>query len=132
MTVLTHCLPSGSLGAGEVPVIQVPGGGAVLTPTGQKRGVVILIHGINVVAGSPMPYPLTDTAVDLMLTFANDLVTEGWIVVFPAQMADNFATSQQNGVIADVGGVAGTLITEQSANGSWERQMPPNRALRIG
>jgi dienelactone hydrolase len=98
----THCLPKGTLGTGELPVMQVPSGGNVAIPTGAKRGVVVLLHGISLTVGTPYPLPLVDDAADLMLSFSNDLVNDGWVVVYPGELGDSYLTSQDAGVRADL------------------------------
>ncbi len=99
---LTHCLPTGSLGTFEIPVIQVPGGGTVLEPVGSKRGVVVLLHGLQLINNSSFPVTLIDNSVDQLLTFANDLVADGWVVLFPGMMGDNNVLSQDNAIFNDI------------------------------
>jgi pimeloyl-ACP methyl ester carboxylesterase len=105
---ITHCLPTGSLGTSEIPVIQVPGGGTVLTPSsGFKRGVVVLLHGLQLINYSAFPVPLIDNSVDLLLTFATDLATDGWVVLFPGLLGDNNAMSQNNAIFNDINADSG-------------------------
>ena len=99
----THCLPSGSLGTGELPVPNVPGFGSsfstVLIPGGAKRGVVPLFHGL----GSRPPFAdISGPPPTLYNTLATDLVADGWVVIWVEQLGDDYISDQPSGVINDL------------------------------
>lgn len=91
MSVLTHCLPSGALGASELPVPNVSAATmSLMVPAGSKRGVVVLLHGLSSAIAST-PYAIVDQGGILpvkFLTFATALVADGWIVAYPVYAED--------------------------------------------
>jgi hypothetical protein len=101
--VSSHC--DEILGTAELPVPNVPGGIPVMVPSGAKRGVVVLFHGLSLV-NVGYPYPLNNsTSGDtvLNLSLANDLVADGWVVMFPVELGDGHYSGVQNtGIVADV------------------------------
>jgi dienelactone hydrolase len=109
----THCLPTGSLGTSQSNVPQVPAGATVLTPSGSKRGVVVLLHGLGQL-GSPSVLPpvlQNFTGPWDFLTLADDLQTDSWIVLFATQVGDAMdVASQTQAVYNDV--------TNDTGNGS--------------
>lgn len=86
----THCLPTGSLGTGELAINNItPGTVTALVPSGglghgNIRGIVVSCHGLTGPGNAvpPIPY-LTD-----YLTFAQNLQADGWIVVQPPYPED--------------------------------------------
>lgn len=101
MAVTTHCLVNDPVGTGELRAnTSFPGGGAVVLPTGGKRGIVTLLHGLN--GSTAPPLPLTDGPSLLYLTLANGLAADGWVVIFPVELGDTYgAAGQIAGVGAD-------------------------------
>lgn len=101
----THCLPTGSLGTGQLPIPDFPGAGSsILTPGGSKRGVVILMHGMLTTNGQ-FAYPLQDVVgvlPELYQTLATNLQGDGWVVIWPALIGDSYNTAQSLGLLADI------------------------------
>jgi dienelactone hydrolase len=118
----THCLPSGSLGTGENPVPAVPANATVLTPGGNKRGVVVLLHGLSE-TGEPsvLPPPLIDYPGPwVFLTLAQELQNDGWVVAFPQEVADPANTDSQGQAIQiDIANDAGNGARLLAANLHW-------------
>jgi hypothetical protein len=90
----THCLSKGILGIGEMDVPNLsPSNVFTMTPaSGLRRGVVVVLHGLAA-TGTPIPPPLTDTTfpfgfVSYMLTLANLLTADGWVVIQPPYQED--------------------------------------------
>ena len=104
MTVTHHCPPT--LGTGELPPPRFPGSLDPMVPSGAKRGVVVLLHGLNVTDPGGFPCPLNDSIsgdVIKNLTLANDLVADGWVVIFPELLGDSYIDgSQNNGILLDI------------------------------
>lgn len=100
----THCLPTGSTGNGELRSnLAFPGGIPPLVPSGSKRGVFVLLHGLGT-ATQQLPVALDST----FLTLANDLVADGWVVIFPVEMGDSYTNQiQSNGILNDFTNDAG-------------------------
>jgi dienelactone hydrolase len=118
----THCLPTGSLGAGENPVPSVPGNATILTPSGLKRGVVVLLHGINQTGiPSVLPPPLQNYSGPWdWSTLADDLQNDGWVVVFPQEVGDpTNAASQGQAIQADISNDSGHGARCLAANLHW-------------
>lgn len=118
--VATHCLPSGSLGTGQLPVPAFPGpGSSILTPGGSKRGVVVLMHGMLTV-DNQFPYPLQDVVgvlPELYNTLATNLQGDGWVVIWPSLIGDNYLTAQSHGLLGDISNDAG--FGSRYANSVW-------------
>lgn len=100
----THCLPSGALGTSELPVPNVSAANlTTYTPSGSKRGVVVLLHGLNIVG---VNIPIVPTGA--MLTLAGTLQTDGWVVINPTFSEDLYSgalptTGLYNDINADTG-----------------------------
>lgn len=108
---ISHCKPSGSLGAGELGVPAVSASNStVFTPTGSKRGVLVSLHGMTgshltpppVVedSGAPLPYK--------GLTFANHLKDDGWVSLWVPCVEDGYSAGVgpagiMNDVLLDAG-----------------------------
>lgn len=97
---MSHC-PT-VLGPGELWTPAVPGAGAPpQIPSGSKRGVVVLMHGIN--------WGFPPTLVDFNVfgvqyyfqTLATNLVQDGWVVIFPEEIGDGYVTTQSAGWFND-------------------------------
>jgi pimeloyl-ACP methyl ester carboxylesterase len=105
----THCLPTGSLGAGQIPCPNFPGPSRVLNVTsGSRRGVLVMLHGLG--GSLQYPYPLSDITGfvnTLYLTLAQDLQAEGWVVVFADEPGDASGLGQEGAVSADFANDAG-------------------------
>lgn len=90
--VNTHCLPSGSLGSGELPVPNVAATlMSVAAPApGSRRGVVVLIQGFQFSIGSSVPSVVDVGGIQPinLLSLRTALVSDGWVVVCP-QIAQN-------------------------------------------
>ena len=93
----THCLPSGSLGTGEVGVPIVPGNASILTPSGSKRGIAVFCHGMGT---TPLALPPVNTGG--FLTLANDLKADGWIVLYAIEPGDGYLNGQAAAVNNDL------------------------------
>ena len=94
MAVEPHCPVV--LSSGELAVPSVPGLGTVLTPTGTPRGVAMLLHGLNGAAPS-FPETPQDMGTGGILplyygTWASDLVSDGWVVLYPTYPEDAYPT----------------------------------------
>ena len=94
MSTLTHCLPSGSLGTGEVPVSNVAEENtSILDPgAGNRRGLIVFIHGLSVGVPPFFPWPIpeehTITGDVKILDFANDVVADNWVFLYPSVSED--------------------------------------------
>lgn len=109
--VNTHCLPSGVLGTGELPVPNVSAANmSSLTPSvGSRRGVVVMLHGMTIKVADTVPIfgDLGGVQPILWLSLANALVADGWVVIQP-QFADNFYPgAPPAGLFGDVSNDAG-------------------------
>jgi dienelactone hydrolase len=101
--VNTHCLTSGALGSNELPCPGINGvNNKELIPAGSKRGVVVLMHGLDIVRIDP-PYTLSGA----FLTFAQGLQTDGWVVIVPPFPEDLFDSLPTQGLWNDVNADAG-------------------------
>ena len=118
MTVDTHCLPTGSLGSGQCGVPVVPGTAQILIPAGSKRGVVVLCHGFQTsVATNP---PVLDNGSFRFLDLADNLQSDGWVVIYPIEVGDARPTiSQLQAVYNDVSVDAGDGSRQQSDIERW-------------
>jgi hypothetical protein len=110
----THCMPSGSLGTAQLNVPSFPGpSGSVLLPSGSKRGVVVLMHGMLTFAAA-YPYVLQDVSgvlPELYQTLATNLQGDGWVVIWPTLVGDDYASvCQRDGILGD--------LTNDAGNGS--------------
>lgn len=107
----THCLPSGSLGTGELadPNIgsaymtsMIPSGGL---GHGNIRGVIVYCHGL-ILTQAPVPYPIPSSTVggssNDILAFANSVVADGWIFIGPSYQEDFFLGPACLGVNLDL------------------------------
>lgn len=106
MSVITHCLPNQTLGTDELPVSSISAANThILTPSGSKRGVVVNLHGL-IVAQQHNPRPMiTDSGGFLPvynLTFSNNLVADGWVVMHPSYPEDNYVGIPSRGVFNDI------------------------------
>lgn len=107
----THCLPSGALGAGELPVPNVSRTlMSILEPSpGSRRGVVVMMHGLTIPISPSVP-TFDDVAgfqPILWATMANALLADGWVVIQP-QVAENMYVGRPvDGLFADVSVDAG-------------------------
>lgn len=111
--VKTHCDPSVGLPVPNVSTNTV----STITPSagfgvGAIRGVVILLHGLSFAGSSSPPMPITNgTGIGAgffeLLTFANDLAADGWVVVQPSYQEDNYVSTPANGLYNDVNADAG-------------------------
>jgi hypothetical protein len=103
MTVITHCLPTGALAAGEIPVSNV-GDGTVQTylPSSPKRGVIVGMHGLQV-NFLPVPPAVVATNAttagfeDFTFQFINSLVADGWVYV-AVPYPDDFYSGSSGGL----------------------------------
>lgn len=107
----THCLPSGSLGTGELPVnsltlsninVSDPG-------VGNRRGIVVFQHGLLEFDGFGFPIPIPNTTVAPGLSaqigdFVTAVVAAGWISWYPPNQEDFYSppASPGAGVLNDV------------------------------
>ncbi len=97
MTLTTHCLPNGYLETDQLPVPNVPGCGTYLEPSGTKRGVAVLLHGLNTSVITSFPITPQDSGVGGLLpvyygTLATNLKNDGWVVLFPSYAEDNYSS----------------------------------------
>lgn len=89
MSVNTHCLPTGALGSNEVNVPNVSDSKMpyMRVNPGSRRGVVVFLHGMVTSTTAAVPVQIVDSGgyfPGLNLTFANSLVTDGWVVIQPS------------------------------------------------
>lgn len=105
----THCLPTGSLGTNQIPMVQFPGNpGTIFTPAGSKRGVVVISYGIT--GFGQYPYPcanVTGAGPVNWLTLAQDLQADGWVVIWPTQIGVDAPPGQTAALINDIGDASG-------------------------
>ena len=95
-----------------MPVASLTNKTTVLTPaSGLRRGVVVFIHGLG--GGTPpaIPIPIVDIPTGIlpqyMLTLANSLTADGWVVIQPPYSDDFHVVSNPQGVYNDVNSDAG-------------------------
>jgi hypothetical protein len=100
-----------------MPVPGFPGPSTTLTPGGLKRGVIVLMHGIEI----GFPSPLVDfiSPPSLYNTLATDLQTDGWVVIWPTLLGDAFGGSQFSGWSADLANDAGHGSRLATSIGLW-------------
>jgi hypothetical protein len=95
---MSHCPIT--LATGQMPVPNFPGApGTAFVPSGAKRGVVVLLHGISDTVGN-FPETISDVGGFLPLsyqTLAENLQADGWVVVWPQEIGDNYITTQTAG-----------------------------------
>ena len=93
-TTDTHCLPKGVLGTGEVPVFNISQNNiaSVTPPPGGRRGIVVMLHGLQSGPQSVFPPQLIDGVSGALPalnsyfgTVANILAADGWQVIMPLQ-----------------------------------------------
>lgn len=103
----THCLPTGSLGTGELPVPNVGTGVIYTIPAttgvGNRRGVVVLLSGLT---DAPIPIPPPPPTGDF-LTFCNDLAADGWTSILVPYAEDFYDGFGSQGVYNDISNDAG-------------------------
>jgi hypothetical protein len=120
MSVLTHCLPSGTLGTGEIPVCTitsanttayVPSGGI---GHGFIRGVVVAMHGLSVVQAPIPPVLSADSSVTAFKAFGSTMMTQfindGWLYLNVPYPEDYYVSLGVQGIYND--------ITNDSGHGS--------------
>ena len=107
----THCLPNGYLGTKELPVCNVSGGSiATFNPpagVGQRRGVVVFFSGLYIAPVAVCAPPvLADAFSGLGSTYAaslaNNLATDGWIVLAVPAQEDSFSGVPTGGIYTDM------------------------------
>lgn len=109
----THCLPTGSLGTGELPIPSISVNNVfTLAPSpGSRRGIVVFLHGLGTGANSSPPSAILDHPggflPSLVLTFCNDLVADGWVVFCPSNPEDDYTSTGAAGIFNDVNNDAG-------------------------
>jgi pimeloyl-ACP methyl ester carboxylesterase len=93
----THCLPTGSLAAAEIPVPNVLSTSVrTYLPVGSKRGVVVLMHGLSVATEPTPPAVLTANTTptgfqDYSYQLVNSLTADGWVVVAVPYPEDSYS-----------------------------------------
>lgn len=106
----THCLPSGSLGTSEVPCPHIGSTKMqTVTPGGSKRGVVVMMHGLNT-AVTTIPGTLADSGGFVPtkeLTLATALAADGWVVLYPTYGEDWAVGNPAKAVFDDINADAG-------------------------
>lgn len=91
---VTHCLPNTSLGTGELSVPTVSAANMTIQDpgVGNRRGYVVFMHGLNVaqVTNFPLPIPNSGTSgfYSRIGDFANAVVADGWVFIYPAYQED--------------------------------------------
>jgi len=105
VSVTTHCLPNGSLGVDELPIPNIKSNLTTMTPVGLKRGVVVLMHGMLTNTTHTIPLTLENGLPFLpvrILALANDLVSNGWVVLYPIYQEDLYVGIPSQGVYNDI------------------------------
>lgn len=101
----THCLTSGTLGTGELPVPNVSAAlMSLLTVTpGSRRGVVVMIPGIQATIQDSVPTLADVGGIQPIkwLTLATALQSDGWIVIQPQNAANMSAGFPTTGIYND-------------------------------
>ena len=98
----THCLPTGALGTGEIPVCNVGRASVSINrPGGLVRGVVVSMHGLSVSpAVTPQPLPTANITIpafnDYSFQLMNSLTADHWIYM-PVNMPEDFWSLQGGG-----------------------------------
>jgi hypothetical protein len=112
MSVDTHCLPTGSLGTGELGVPATPGPVVPQAPvSGSKRGLIVLLHGITATTSAfpcDIIEDLTGATPTLWQTLATDLTNDHWVVIMPIFAEDgppdgNSVSALRNDISNDAG-----------------------------
>ena len=102
LMVDTHCLPTGALGTGEIPVCNVGRASVSINrPGGLVRGVVVSMHGLSVSpAVTPQPLPTANITIpafnDYSFQLMNSLTADHWIYM-PVNMPEDFWSLQGGG-----------------------------------
>lgn len=101
--MITHCLPNGSLGTGEMPCVGLSGRVSVVSTAspGSRRGIVLLMDGIIPVPKIPVPFKDVANA-NYWLTFANNLAGQGWVVIQPTYPSHLGTPSMTEGMYNDI------------------------------
>lgn len=111
MSPVTHCLPNGALGTGELPVPNIssatistfnPPGGA-----GTRRGVIVYLHGLYASpVAVPVPYLMTDATVSITslmnYSLVQNLINDGWVVLSVPYAEDPYIGVPAIGIYNDV------------------------------
>lgn len=97
---MSHC-PT-VLGAGELNTPNFPGAGSsIFIPSGSKRAVVVLMHGLN----WGFPPGISDFnffgVLYYFLTLAENLQAAGYQVVWPEEIGDGYVVDQSHGWFND-------------------------------
>jgi hypothetical protein len=108
MSPASHCLPSGTLAAGELPVPSFPGGATLNRPAGGNRGIVVIIPGMDThpigygYDTSTLPPPLANSAGYPggffpvgTLDFSTQLNTDHWSTIYPTTLGLNYSGGSQ-------------------------------------
>ena len=104
----SHCLPNGFLGTGELAVPNISG--STLTvfnpPSGLRRGVFVLYHGLTQAYPVTAPFPVTDSYSSIgsamFNTICANLAYDGWVVLVPPNQEDPNLISPYSGIYTDV------------------------------
>lgn len=97
---MSHCLPNGYLGTNELPCPNVSAASIATvhatTGVGQKRGVIVMCHGLQTNPSNPIPVPIVDQSGALQYylgSFANMMAADGWEVIQPIYQEDTYSGS---------------------------------------
>lgn len=113
-------------GAQPIPNISAETVTTLLPSSGLRRGVVVLNHGLHGGTNTAPPYAIADvlsTAIPALnlyyLTLANLLTADGWIVIQPPQVGDQYESTQALGIQADITGDSGGGTRLMDENLMW-------------
>jgi len=110
MAVDTHCLPNGSLGTAELPVCGINTGTVTVSDpgSGNRRGIIVFIHGLQASVVSKFPQPVSNNGTALFYNrfgdFESTVVADGWVFVYPSVQEDFY--SGQNSIVGIYNDVA--------------------------
>jgi hypothetical protein len=133
----THCLPTGSLGTGELPVPDIISTYTISDPgAGNRRGIVIFIHGLSSSpVGSVQPVPNSGGALVYLRVgdFETAVVADGWVFVYPSVQEDFYTGTgwAVGGVYNDVSNDSGHGSRYMASTNHWATHLMVNEMTRL-